>query len=339
MTTEDQLLKLQSLEVVPTDVISIIDVYCRRQRLSLSGVKWSTSSQQGLLYDVFDDIFVFGEEGGRFVELTIHKWNPTSSAFLRISGVLTRFQNIHPFIPMVAISRETVYIVTRKQKSTFFQCDCFNFYGILKTSFDIQESFENSSNIKIQIFNDFLWVSQYQLVRADSQPPKTDLTFLRKFSTLGKLLSTFVINQRVAIFCIDSSDEYLYTYFSGYNTIFKFKLGCDGKTDDNHRYFITNPTEQFSTDIHNIYQMYCDPVWNSLIVFANWGIYSDHSQVKYDHRCSIYEIYEILKKRKIRKICTADDFKIDVRGFYTTTCILRGTTLIKSGPSGTMWIE
>jgi hypothetical protein len=184
----------------------------------------------------------------------------------------------------------------RMEVPGLFKIDCFNHYGHLESSFDLKESYDNSYNFQIKVYNNSLWVSQHKLINRINPTEKSDRTFLRKFSLDGRLLSTFIINDCVEYFCIDLLDCF-YSYRWGCHHMRKYKLETF-KSNAQYPEIIDQPTQSLCTDIRYVYRMYWDAVWNSLIVFANWDAQD------YDHRCNIYEIS--MQEGKFRKIFTVD---------------------------------
>ena len=290
--------KLVSFKQIPTDVISVIDNSSNQERLQLNSLKWSTTTPRGAdLYAVDDcgDTFVFGRQVDDHIELMIYNWNSVSKKlesnpkpFLRLPNApyMSSFSTQH-----ITIGLGTIYVVAPRipaeNVNTNFNINCFDFYGRKASSFKFENKLEGESVIIIRIYNNCLWCAQYDPM---TQPSHT-LFYLRKFSPDGKLLSTFVIHQNVDVFCIDSYDNlYVVNWENNSNIITKYKLDTDSSGSD------VDPHECLSLDASDkpeltgpfICKIYCDPVWDSLIVAGTDGF--DFDAEYYTANCNVYEI-------------------------------------------------
>jgi hypothetical protein len=317
---------LCSLQGIPTDVISIVDISSRRKRFGLSEMKWSAPVGVRVPWELScfasdgNSIFVFGRETNDDSDLSIYEWDEKTAEVSCVSQSFTRIFSHQcrgsKWDITVGVGR--VFIIQRSETPGIYQINCFNNRGFLETSFEIKESYEKAWNVNIRVYNGFLWVCQRHLRNLVHQTEKTDKSFLRKFSIDGKLLSTFIISGNVKIYCIDPQ-EYIYTCGWGSGSIHKYKLDECGGGDGGQDHITENPIEIITLNIRYIFQICCDPIWGSLIALANWDFAKDN----YDNN---YFIYEISKKNceiplkfqnplqsqnheiyNIRKICNVHD--------------------------------
>ena len=217
---------------------------------------------------------------------------------------------------------------------------CYNYNGLLETSLVIDGSFDDAWNFNINYFCGFFWFEQHKIISRCPQLEKSDLTFFRKFSRDGQLLSTFVISLKADIFCIDTNG-FLYTCSWGSADIYKYKLEEHGENVDAEEHqFIENPVEIIRSDLRYIYRISFNPVWGSLFVFANW----DYPTNAYNMNQFIYEIsreggQNCKKNQHISRICKSND---DFRNLYVLdkpTCLFTGASLIAASHDTIMCIE
>jgi hypothetical protein len=290
--------KLASLIQIPTDVISVIDDSSDRERLTLNSLKWSTTTPRGAdLYAVDNgDIFVFGRQVNDHLELTIYNFNSVSEKLESNPKPFLRQPNApHPLssfsTQQITIGPGFIYVVAPRipaeNFNTNFKIKCFDLHGRETSSLKIENKIEGESVIIIRMYNNFLWCAQYDLM---TQPDHA-LFYLRKFSPGGKLLSTFVIHQHVGVFCIDPYDNLFMVNWkeNNNNIINKYKLDPDSSGDvEPHECLSLDAMVKPELTVPFICRMYCDPVWDSLIVVGTDEF--DFDAENYTANCNVYEI-------------------------------------------------
>ena len=350
-----QLDKLDSFQGIPTDVISIVDIFSRRKRFGLSAMEWSEPDKVPWDSSCFasdcNSLFVFGRETNDESDLSIYEWDEHTAAVRCKSQSFTQTysQTCRGVDWDITVGVGRVFTIQRSIITpSIYQINCFNNRGFLENSFEINESYEKMRNIKIRVFNGFIWVSQRHLINRLHQTKKSHQTYLRKYSVDGKLISNFIINGNADIYCIDSFG-YLYVCVWGPGSIYKFKLNgcgdecsCDGGCDGGQDHIIENPIEIIRTDIRYIFEFCCDPIWGSLIVLAKWDCPGNNFSDKY----FIYEISKgsgethrghlQLENYNIRKICNLHDlFKNNGFGTPESGTMISNSSLIAAA-SGTI---
>ena len=354
--------KLASLIQIPTDVIFVIDDSSDRERLTLNSLKWSTTTPRGAdLYavDSIQETFVFGRQVNDHLELTIYNFNSVSEKLESNPKPFLRQPNAHHPLSSFSTQQITIgpgfiYVVAPRipaeNFNTNFKIKCFDLHGRETSSLYIENKIEGESVIIIRMYNNFLWCAQYNLM---TQPDHAVFN-LRKFSPGGKLLSTFVIHQHVGVFCIDPYDNlYMVNWKENNNNIInKYKLDPDSSGDvEPHECLSFDAMVKPELTVPFICRMYCDPVWDSLIVVGMDEF--DFDAENYTANCNVYEISKTSGWRACfphtplethlpaslethlpasRKICSFDASNIP--GYFLT-----GSTLIISDNHDTVCIE